>query len=261
MRYSRGHCSTRTGALIVGRGAFGIRSRFVRVSFGMPAFLPASLHACRYGSPHCRTGCVRDTFGIRLGFVRDSFGMPACLRACLPAGRTVLYFTTCRYGSPHCRTGCVRDSFETRMGFVRDSFGMPAFLPASLHACMQAGSRYSYQYGTSYHEYSYISRTRGRSYGTVGAAMRPRCGDPPNEVCSAVGKLDLQYEPQLEDSYSRYSTRINSAGALLAGRGQYSTVKNGTRMRYGSAVGLLISCRADGRDTARTRSSNRRVAS
>ena len=36
-------------------------------------------------------------------------------------------------------------------------------------------------------------------------------------------------------------TRINSAGALLAGRGQYSTVKNGTRMRYGSAVGLLIS--------------------
>ena len=53
-----------------------------------------------------------------------------------------------------------------------------------------AGSRYSYQYGTSYHEYSYISRTRGRSYGTVGAAMRPRCGDPPNKVCTAVGKLD-----------------------------------------------------------------------
>ena len=45
--------------------------------------------------------------------------------------------------------------------------------------------------------------------------------------------------------YSDYSTRINSAGALLAGRGQYRTrtVKNGTRMRYGSAVGLLISCR------------------
>ena len=54
-------------------------------------------------------------------------------------------------------------------------------------------------------------------------------------------------------------TRINSAGALLAGRGQYSTVKNG--MRYGSAVGILISsCRADmgaGRDTARTRSRTR----
>ena len=66
-----------TGALIVGRGAFGIRLGFVRESFGMPAFLLASLHACRYGSPHCRTGCVRDTFGIRLGFVRDSFGMPA----------------------------------------------------------------------------------------------------------------------------------------------------------------------------------------
>ena len=53
-------------------------------------------------------------------------------------------------------------------------------------------------------------------------------------------------------------TRINSAGALLAGRGQYSTVKNGTRMRYGSAFGILISCRrADGRDTARTRSRTR----
>ena len=54
----------------------------------------------------------------------------------------------------------------------------------------------------------------------------------------------------------------NSAGALLAGRGQYRTrtrtVKNGTRMRYGSAVGLLISsCRADGRDTARTRTRTR----
>ena len=34
-------------------------------------------------------------------------------------------------------------------------------------------------------------------------------------------------------------TRINSAGALLAGRGQYSTVKNGTRMRYGTVVRLV----------------------
>ena len=33
-------------------------------------------------------------------------------------------------------------------------------------------------------------------------------------------------------------TRINSAGALLAGRGQYSTVKNGTRMRHGTVVRL-----------------------
>ena len=33
--------------------------------------------------------------------------------------------------------------------------------------------------------------------------------------------------------------RINSAGALLAGRGQYSTVKNGTRMRYGTVVRLV----------------------
>ena len=61
-----------TGALIVGRDAFGIRSGFVWDSFGMPAFLPASLqvvryctallvHVCRYGSPHCRTGCVRHS--------------------------------------------------------------------------------------------------------------------------------------------------------------------------------------------------------
>ena len=34
------HC---TGALIFGRDAFGIRLRFVRDSFGMPAFLPASV--------------------------------------------------------------------------------------------------------------------------------------------------------------------------------------------------------------------------
>ena len=81
-----------------------------------------------------------------------------------------------------------RDLFGIRSRFVRD-----ACLPACLPACMQAGSRYSYRYGTSYHEYSYISRTRGRSYGTVGAAMRPRCGDPPNEVCTAVGKLDLYF--------------------------------------------------------------------
>ena len=77
-------------------------------------------------------------------------------------------------------------SFGIRSRFVGD-----ACLPACLPACMQAGSRYSYQYGTSYHKYSYISRTRGRSYGTVDAAMRPRCGDPPNKVCTAVGKLDV----------------------------------------------------------------------
>ena len=130
-----------------------------------------------------RSGNVQNSFEIRSRFVRD-----ACLPACLPAGRTVLYCTTCRYGSPHCRTGAfgtVRVSFGIRLRFVRD-----ACLPACLPACMQAGSRYSYQYSTSYHEYSYISRTRGRSYGTVGASMRPRCGDPPNKVCTAVGKLD-----------------------------------------------------------------------
>ena len=116
-------------------------------------------------------------------------------------GRTVLYCTTCRYGSPHFRTVCVRYAFgessvRVRYAFeICSRFVLDACLPACLPVlvCMQqAGSRYSYQYGTSYHEYSYISRTRGRSYGTVGAAMRPRCGDPPNKVCTAVGKLDLQ---------------------------------------------------------------------
>ena len=138
--------------------------------------------ACRYGSPHFRTGCVRDSFGIRSRFVRD-----ACLPACLPAGRTVLYCTTCRYGSPHCRTGCVRYSFRIRLGFVRD-----ACLPACLPACMQAGI------GTSTRTASTVQYFIPRvfvhqsyqGYGTVGAAMRPRCGDPPNTVCTAVGKLD-----------------------------------------------------------------------
>ena len=56
--------------------------------------------------------------------------------------------------------------------------------------------------------------------------------------------LQVQYETystrrNIAAAYSL--TRINSAGALLAGRGQYSTVKNGTRMRYGSAFGILIS--------------------
>ena len=211
------------------RDSFGIRLRFVRDAC-LPACLPAciqtgSRYSYQYGTSYheysyisrtvpgprgrsygtvlhymyirepslsddgMRSRYVRDSFGIRSRFVRD-----ACLPACLPAGRTVLYCTTCRYGSPHCRTGCVRDSFELRLGFVRDSFGMPAFLPASLHACMQAvGTRtVPVWYGTPYHEYSYeyISRTRGRSYGTVGVAMRPRCGDPPNKVCTAVGKLD-----------------------------------------------------------------------
>ena len=70
--------------------------------------------------------------------------------------RTVLYCTTCRYGSPHFLTVCVRYAFGMRSVWVRD-----ALLPAAcLPACTQAGSRYSYQYGTSYHEYSYISRTR-----------------------------------------------------------------------------------------------------
>ena len=207
-RYGSPHCQT--GCV---QYSFNIRLGFVWDSFGMPAFLPASLHACRqavdtrtstvlhttsirtsvvpgpkgigrtvlycttcrYGSPHCRTGCVRDSFGIRSRFVRD-----ACLPACLPAGRTVLYCTTCRYGSPHCRTGCVRYSFEIRLGFVRD-----ACLPATLPSCLP------YQYGTSYHDYIFVLVHQSyQGYGTVGAAMRPRCGDPPNKVCTAVGKLD-----------------------------------------------------------------------
>ena len=116
------------------------------------------------------------------------------------------------------RSGFVRGLFGIRSRFVRD-----ACLPACLPACMQAGSRYSYQYGTSYHEYSYISRTRGRSYGTVGAAMRPRCGDPPNEVCTAVGKLDLYYHQvtgNLRDRpyfvYAAYKFR-NYHGLTLTG--------------------------------------------
>ena len=121
------------------RDSFGIRLGFVRDSFGMPAFLPASLHACRYGSPHCRTGCVRDKFGIRLGFVRDSFGMPAFL----PASLQVVRYCT----ALHVDTGALivgRGAFGIRLGFVRDSFGMPAFLPASLHSCRQAvGTRTS----------------------------------------------------------------------------------------------------------------------
>ena len=69
----------------------------------------------------------------------------------------------------HVDTGALifsRIAFGMRSRFVRNLFGMHA---SCLPLCMtQAGSRYSYQYGTSYHEYSYISRTRtrGRSYGT-----------------------------------------------------------------------------------------------
>ena len=108
-------------------GAFEICSVFVRESFGMPAFLPASLHACRYGSPHCRTGCVRDTFEIRLGFVRDSFGMPAFLPASL---QVVRYCTAQPLIVGRVRSGFVWDSFGIRSRFVGDSFGMPAFLRA-----------------------------------------------------------------------------------------------------------------------------------
>ena len=140
----------------------GVRSGFVRdlfrESFGMPAFLPASLHACRYGSPHCRTGCVRE-------YVRDSFGISFGIRSgCLPASLQVVRYCTALHvdtGALIVGRGAFGIRFGIRLGFVRDSFGMPAFLPA-LPACMQAGSRYSYQYGTSYHEYSYISVVPGQ---------------------------------------------------------------------------------------------------
>ena len=47
--------------------------------------------------------------------------------------------------------------------------------------------------------------------------------------------FDVRYYPVIPGNITViYQTRINSAGALLAGRGQYSTVKNGTRMRYGT---------------------------
>ena len=181
---------------------------------------------CRYGSPHFRPGCIRDLFAMRWRFVRDSFGMPAFLPASLHAGRsyagrTVLYCTTCRYGSPlrepsfsdGMRWVFVRDAFEIRSRFVRNSFGMPAFLPASLHAGRQAvGTRTSTVLHTTSIVYSYISRTRGRSYGTVGATMRPRCGDPPNKVCTAVGKLDKFIEVRNRENFSQqvlYSTSDN----------------------------------------------------
>ena len=126
-----------TGALIVGRGAFGICSGFVRDSFGMLAFLPASLHACRYGSPHCRTGCVRDTFGIRLGFVRDSFGMPAFL----PASLQVVRYCT----ALHVDTGALivgRGAFGVRSGFVRDLFEIRSgCLPSCLPPCIMHAGR------------------------------------------------------------------------------------------------------------------------
>ena len=152
-----------TGALIFSRNAFGMRSRCVRDA----CFLPASLHArrqavgtrtstvlqttsirtqvvlvpgvgrtvlycttCRYGSPHFRTGCVRNLFALRSVCVRDSFEFRSgCLPSCLPApcmrvGRTVLYCTACRYGSPHFRTGCVRYGFAMCSVWVWDSFGI-----------------------------------------------------------------------------------------------------------------------------------------
>ena len=153
-----------------------------------------------------RSVFVCDSFGIRSRFVRDGC-IPACLPACMQAGSrysyqygtsyheysysisrtrgrsygTVLHYMYCRYGSPYCRTGCVRDSFVIRMGFVRDSFGMAAFLPASLHACRQAvGTRTStVLHTTSIRTAWYsISRTRGRSYGTVLHYMYSRYGSP-----------------------------------------------------------------------------------
>ena len=42
--------------------------------------------------------------------------------------------------------------------------------PGQGRAGQVAGSRYSYQYGTSSQEYSYISRTRGRPYCRCGGA-------------------------------------------------------------------------------------------
>ena len=142
-----------------------------------------------------RSVCVRYAFEIRSGC------LSSCLPPCMRVGRTVLYCTTCKYGSPHSRTGCVRDMFAMHSVGVRFAFGMrsvcvrDACLPACLPVCMQAvGTRTSTDFIPRV-PYSYISRTRGRSYGTVGAAMRPRCGDPPYKVCTAVGKLDIYCTP------------------------------------------------------------------
>ena len=105
-----------------------------------------------------------------------AFRLPASLQVVRYC--TALHVDTVREPSlsDGVRSIFVWDSFGIRLRFVRD-----ACLPACLPACMHAGSRYSYQYGTSYHEFSYISRTRGRSYGTVGAAMRRDAAIPPTK--------------------------------------------------------------------------------
>ena len=129
-----------TGALIFGRDAFRIRSKFVWVSFGirsgcLPSCSPPCMHAGR------QQVLVPVRYFIPRVFVHLSYQGPG-------VGRTVLYCTTCKYGSPHFRTVCVRDffamrsicvryAFGMRSGCVRDAFGMPAFLPVSLHACRQ----------------------------------------------------------------------------------------------------------------------------
>ena len=91
------------------RDSFGIRSRFVRDAC-LPACLPAGrtvlyCTTCRYGSPHCRTGCIRNLFGMRSRFVRESFGMPACLPACLPTCNLPTAVQTFLGGSPHWTVG------------------------------------------------------------------------------------------------------------------------------------------------------------
>ena len=56
-------------------------------------------------------------------------------------------------------------------------------------------------------------------------------------IQAARDEYEYEYRTVIRPGWAKQlsyiPTRINSAGALLAGRGQYSTVKNGTRMmRY-----------------------------
>ena len=84
---------------------FGIRSVCVRYAFEirsgcLSSCMPPCMRVgrtvlycttCKYGSPHFRTGCVRDLFAMHSVGVRRAFGMrsvcvrDACLPACLPA--------------------------------------------------------------------------------------------------------------------------------------------------------------------------------
>ena len=119
------HACLFDGCLPDVRDSFGIRSRFVRDAC-LPACLPAGrtvlyCTTCRYGSPHCRSGFVRNSFGNRSGC------LPSCLPPCM-----------------HVDTGALivgRDAFGIRSGFVWDSFEIRSgCLPSCLPPCRSYGT-------------------------------------------------------------------------------------------------------------------------